>query len=170
MNATETRLAEQLAALTTSHRGRALCGHWPPRPRKNNGRMWIIWPGSLTAKPSAGRNWPSSAALPPPASPASKPSTSLTGTGPRKSIAPRCRTSSAWPFLPDKANVVFMGGVGLGKSHLASALGHAACLADIPCSSPRPWTSSTPSPRPKPPAGSKPNSSVPAGPADLMRR
>jgi DNA replication protein DnaC len=32
-------------------------------------------------------------------------------------------------FLPAKANVVFMGGVGLGKSHLASALGYAACLA-----------------------------------------
>jgi DNA replication protein DnaC len=32
-------------------------------------------------------------------------------------------------FLPEKANVVFMGGVGLGKSHLACALGYAACLA-----------------------------------------
>jgi DNA replication protein DnaC len=32
-------------------------------------------------------------------------------------------------FLPERANVVFMGGVGLGKSHLASALGYAACLA-----------------------------------------
>jgi DNA replication protein DnaC len=32
-------------------------------------------------------------------------------------------------FVPEKGNVVFMGGVGLGKSHLASALGYAACLA-----------------------------------------
>jgi len=32
-------------------------------------------------------------------------------------------------FVPDKGNVVFMGGVGLGKSHFAIALGHAACLA-----------------------------------------
>ena len=32
-------------------------------------------------------------------------------------------------FLPDHTNVIFMGGVGLGKSHLACALGHAACLA-----------------------------------------
>jgi len=31
-------------------------------------------------------------------------------------------------FLKDKASVVFVGGVGLGKSHLALALGHAACL------------------------------------------
>ena len=32
-------------------------------------------------------------------------------------------------FLPEKANVIFMGGVGLGKSHFACALGYAACLA-----------------------------------------
>lgn len=32
-------------------------------------------------------------------------------------------------FIADKANVIFVGGVGIGKTHLASALGHAACLA-----------------------------------------
>ena len=32
-------------------------------------------------------------------------------------------------FLREKANVIFLGGVGLGKSHLSIALGHAACLA-----------------------------------------
>lgn len=32
-------------------------------------------------------------------------------------------------FLPDKTNVIFLGGVGLGKSHLACALGYAACQA-----------------------------------------
>jgi len=31
-------------------------------------------------------------------------------------------------FLKDKASVVFIGGVGLGKTHLATALGYAACL------------------------------------------
>lgn len=31
-------------------------------------------------------------------------------------------------FIEDKSNVVFIGGVGLGKSHLASALGYQACL------------------------------------------
>lgn len=31
-------------------------------------------------------------------------------------------------FLQAHANVILLGGVGLGKSHIASALGHAACL------------------------------------------
>ena len=31
-------------------------------------------------------------------------------------------------FIQDKSNVIFLGGVGLGKTHLASALGYAACL------------------------------------------
>ncbi len=32
-------------------------------------------------------------------------------------------------FLKDKANVIFLGGAGLGKSHLATALAYQACLA-----------------------------------------
>jgi len=31
-------------------------------------------------------------------------------------------------FIQEKASVVFIGGVGLGKTHLATALAHAACL------------------------------------------
>lgn len=34
-------------------------------------------------------------------------------------------------FIEDKANAIFIGGVGLGKSHLAVALGLAACYAGI---------------------------------------
>lgn len=31
-------------------------------------------------------------------------------------------------FIDDKSNVIMLGGVGLGKTHLATALGYAACL------------------------------------------
>lgn len=31
-------------------------------------------------------------------------------------------------FIADKSNVIFLGGVGLGKSHLATAIGYEACL------------------------------------------
>jgi DNA replication protein DnaC len=35
-------------------------------------------------------------------------------------------------FVKDKANVIFLGTVGLGKTHLATALGYAACLESHP--------------------------------------
>ena len=34
-------------------------------------------------------------------------------------------------FIDQNANVVFIGGVGLGKTHLAVALAHTACLRDV---------------------------------------
>lgn len=34
-------------------------------------------------------------------------------------------------FIKSHSNIIFLGGVGLGKSHLATALGFAACLADF---------------------------------------
>lgn len=34
-------------------------------------------------------------------------------------------------FVEQNTNVVFMGGVGLGKTHLAAALAHTACLNDV---------------------------------------
>ena len=35
-------------------------------------------------------------------------------------------------FIEQNANVVFIGGVGLGKTHLAVALAHTACLHNVP--------------------------------------
>lgn len=35
-------------------------------------------------------------------------------------------------WVEEKRNVIFIGGTGLGKSHLASSLGHAACQKGIP--------------------------------------
>ncbi len=54
-------------------------------------------------------------------------------------------------FLEDKANVIFLGGVGIGKTHLATALGYPPVSRDIPSSLPQPSMSSTPSPLPTPP-------------------
>ncbi|MGD9409820.1 MAG: IS21-like element helper ATPase IstB [Thiohalocapsa sp.] len=34
-------------------------------------------------------------------------------------------------FLADKGNVIFLGNVGLGKTHLATALGYAACMQGL---------------------------------------
>ncbi len=48
---------------------------------------------------------------------------------PKKINRPQVQNLFRLAFLPEHANIVFMGGVGLGKSHLAVALGHTACLA-----------------------------------------
>ena len=50
-------------------------------------------------------------------------------TWPSKISRPQVQNLFRLSFLKDKGNVVFMGGVGLGKTHLATALAYEACLA-----------------------------------------
>lgn len=47
---------------------------------------------------------------------------------PKKINRPQVQHLFSLNFLKDKSNVTLAGGVGLGKSHLAIALAHAACL------------------------------------------
>jgi len=47
---------------------------------------------------------------------------------PKKINETQIRNLFRLTFIEDKSNVVFIGGVGLGKTHLASALGYQACL------------------------------------------
>ncbi len=47
---------------------------------------------------------------------------------PKKINRPQVQHLFSLGFLKEKTNVTLVGGVGLGKSHLAIALGHAACL------------------------------------------
>jgi DNA replication protein DnaC len=46
---------------------------------------------------------------------------------PKKINRPQIQNLFRLTFIEDKANVIFIGGVGLGKSHLCVALGRAAC-------------------------------------------
>ena len=47
---------------------------------------------------------------------------------PRKINQAQIKNLFRLTFIEEKSNVVFVGGVGLGKTHLASALGYQACL------------------------------------------
>ena len=47
---------------------------------------------------------------------------------PKKINRPAIQHLFGLQFAKDKANVIFLGGVGLGKSHLSIALGYEACL------------------------------------------
>jgi len=48
-------------------------------------------------------------------------------TWPRKINRLQVQNLFRLKFIEDNANVIFLGGVGLGKTHLATALGYAAC-------------------------------------------
>ena len=74
------------------------------------------------------RTVPSPAASKPPAFPSSKPSTPSAGTGLRKSTASRSRTSSVSSSSKTKPTSFSSAWSALGKTHLATALGYAACL------------------------------------------
>jgi len=53
-------------------------------------------------------------------------------TWPTKINRPQIQDIFRLRFVEHNANVVFIGGVGLGKTHLAIALAHTACLQDVP--------------------------------------
>lgn len=49
-------------------------------------------------------------------------------TWPKKINRLQVQNTFRLQFVKEKSNIIFLGGVGLGKTHLASALGYAACL------------------------------------------
>jgi DNA replication protein DnaC len=55
----------------------------------------------------------------------------FTWTWPKKINRMQVKNLFTLDFIKSKSNVIFLGGVGLGKTHLATALAHTACLSGV---------------------------------------
>ena len=128
MNNEERRLAEHLAQLRLSLHSGKLSDLWLTKPLASSGLTSNTSDAFWKARANDAKTAPSPAGLRRRVFPSSKPSISSTGTGPKRSTALKCSICSAWAFSKTKPTSRLVGGVGLGKSHLAIALGHAACL------------------------------------------
>jgi DNA replication protein DnaC len=128
MNATETRLAEQLATLKLV----AVAEHYAAMASEAAQKQWphvdylarLIEGEAQRRQELAIQRRMAAARFP-----CLKTLDQFDWNWPKKINRTQVQNLFRLAFLPDKGNVVFMGGVGLGKSHLACALGHAACLA-----------------------------------------
>lgn len=128
MNATETRLAEQLAALKLV----AVAGQYAALASEAAQKQWPhvdylarLIDGEAQRRQELAIQRRIAAAR----FPCIKTLDQFDWNWPKKINRTQVQNLFRLAFLPEKGNVVFMGGVGLGKSHLASALGYAACLA-----------------------------------------
>jgi DNA replication protein DnaC len=128
MNATETQLVEQLAALKLV----AVAGQYAALASEAAQKQWphvdylarLIDDEARRRRELAIQRRIAAAHFP-----GLKTLDQFDWNWPKKINRPQVQNLFRLAFLPDKTNVIFMGGVGLGKSHLACALGYAACLA-----------------------------------------
>jgi DNA replication protein DnaC len=125
MNPTETRLAEQLAALKLA----AVQEHYPALASEAAQKQWthvdylarLIDGEAQRRQPLAIARRLAAARFP-----CLKTLDAFDWTWPKKINRTQVQNLFRLAFLQDHTNVIFLGGVGLGKSHLACALGHAA--------------------------------------------
>jgi DNA replication protein DnaC len=127
MNATESRLTEQLAALKL----RAVAEHYAALAAEAAQKHWShldylvrLIDGETQRRHQLALERRVAAAR----FPCLKTLDQFDWTWPKKINRPQVQNLFRLAFLKDKANVIFLGGVGLGKSHLATALAHEACL------------------------------------------
>ena len=128
MNASETRLVEQLATLKLV----SVQEHYAPLATEAAQKQWthVDYLARLMDAEALRRQELSiQRRLATARFPCVKTLDQFDWTWPKKINRTQVQNLFRLAFLPDHTNVIFMGGVGLGKSHLACALGHAACLA-----------------------------------------
>ena len=101
---------------------------WENRPPLKNGPIRIIWGNWFAPKPPCEGTGPPSGGFAWHGSPRIKTLDQFKWSFPKKINRLQVQTLFRLRFIKNKGNIIFLGGVGLGKTHLATALGYHACL------------------------------------------
>ena len=127
MNDTETRLVEQLAALklvAVAEQYAALAGEAAQKQWSHIDYLARLIDGEALRRQQLAIQRRVAAAR----FPCVKTLDQFDWNWPKKINRTQVQNLFRLTFPKDKTNVIFMGGVGLGKTHLVSALAHQACL------------------------------------------
>ena len=92
------------------------------------GRMWTTWPDSLEGEADVRRDRATQSRIRLARFPVIKTLEQFRWDWPTRMNRLQVQNHFRLVFIQDKANLIFLGGVGLGKTHLATALGYTACL------------------------------------------
>ena len=90
--------------------------------------MWLTWPDSWKARPTCAGIAPPKSRIRLARFPVIKTLEQFRWDWPTRLNRLQVQNHFHLEFIKDKANLIFLGGVGLGQTHLATALGSAACL------------------------------------------
>src|SRR5271165_689068 len=100
---------------------------WLSKAPPTTGAISTTWVGSFRAKSRPVNSARLLGGSKPPVFQSSRPWMASVGTGQKKINRLQIQDLFRLSFIQEKANVIFLGLVGLGKTHLATALGYAAC-------------------------------------------
>ena len=101
---------------------------WRNTPPRNSGHTSITWPASLQGEADVRRDRATQNRIRLARFPVIKTLEQFRWDWPTRINRLQVQHHFSLGFMKDKSNLIYLGGVGLGKTHLATALGYTACL------------------------------------------